>query len=164
MAQQARIDAQLTIGQVTESVNVSASAVLLEITSSNLGQVVTNRQVTELPLNGRNPFALAALTPGVTPLASFGAGLTGARGAAQTAGVNNFTSNGGITGANEISARRNSDHRLLSGSARTDSDDRHNRGIQGTDEYFSGRIRPHVRWHSKHPDQVGNQSVPWHAL
>ena len=76
VAQQARIDAQLTIGQVTESVNVSASAVLLEITSSNLGQVVTNRQVTELPLNGRNPFALAALTPGVTPLASFGAGLT----------------------------------------------------------------------------------------
>ncbi len=102
VAQQARIDGQLTIGQVTESVNVSATAVLLEATSSNLGQVVTNRQVTELPLNGRNPFALAALTPGVTPLASFGAGLTGARGAAQTAGVNNFTSNGGLTGANEI--------------------------------------------------------------
>ena len=102
VAQQARIDAQLTIGQVNESINVSASAVLLESTSSNLGQVVSNRQVTELPLNGRNPFALAALTPGVTPLASFGAGLTGARGAAQTAGVNNFTSNGGLTGANEI--------------------------------------------------------------
>ena len=102
VAQQARIDAQLTIGQVSESVSVSAAAVLLEATSSNLGQVVTNRQVTELPLNGRNPFALAALTPGVTPLASFGAGLTAARGAAQTAGVNNFTSNGGMTGANEI--------------------------------------------------------------
>ena len=102
VAQQARIDAQLTVGQITESVNVSASAVLLETTSSNLGQVVTNRQVTELPLNGRNPFALAALTPGVTPLASFGAGLTAARGAAQTAGVNNFTANGGMTGANEI--------------------------------------------------------------
>lgn len=102
VAQQARIDAQLTIGQVTESVSVSASAVLLETTSSNLGQVVTNRMVTELPLNGRNPFALAALTPGVTPLASFGAGLTGARGAAQTAGVNNFTANGGMTGSNEI--------------------------------------------------------------
>jgi len=102
VAQQPRIDAQLQVGQVTESVNVSASAVLLEATSSNLGQVVTNRQVTELPLNGRNPFALAALTPGVTPLASFGAGLTAARGAAQTAGVNNFTANGGMTGANEI--------------------------------------------------------------
>lgn len=102
VAQQARVDAQLTVGQVNESVNVSASGVLLEATSSNLGQVVTNRQVTELPLNGRNPFALAALTPGVTPLASFGAGLTGARGAAQTAGVNNFTANGGMTGANEI--------------------------------------------------------------
>ena len=74
VAQQARIDAQLTVGQITESVNVSASAVILDITSSNLGQVVTNRQVTELPLNGRNPFALAALTPGVTPLASLAPG------------------------------------------------------------------------------------------
>lgn len=102
VAQQARIDAELTVGQVSESVVVSASAVLLEATSSNLGQVVTNRQVTELPLNGRNPFALAALTPGVTPLGSFGVGLTGGRGAAQSAGVNNFTANGGMTGANEI--------------------------------------------------------------
>src|SRR4051794_6683849 len=46
VAQQARIDAELNVGQVNESVVVSASAVLLEATSSNLGQVVTNRQVT----------------------------------------------------------------------------------------------------------------------
>src|SRR5260370_550280 len=63
--------AQLTIGQVTETVEVS-SAVILETESSNLGQVISNRQVLDLPLNGRNPFALAALTPGLPPLASFG--------------------------------------------------------------------------------------------
>ncbi len=101
VAQQARIDAQLTIGQVTETVEVS-SAVILETESSNLGQVISNRQVLDLPLNGRNPFALAALTPGVTPLASFGAGIAGARGAAQVAGANNFLANGGMTGSNEI--------------------------------------------------------------
>jgi hypothetical protein len=102
VAQQARVDAQLTVGQVTETVEVSASAVILETESSNLGQVITNRQVLDLPLNGRNPFALAALTPGVTPLASFGAGIAGARGAAQSAGANNFLANGGMTGSNEI--------------------------------------------------------------
>ncbi len=102
VTQQARIDAQLTLGQVTETVNVSAAAVLLETDTSNLGQVITNRQVADLPLNGRNPFALAALTPGVTPLASFGAGIAGARGAAQSAGANNFLANGGMTGGNEI--------------------------------------------------------------
>ena len=102
VTQQARLDAQLTIGQVTENIEVTGSAVLLEADSSNLGQVITNRQVVDLPLNGRNPFALAALTPGVTPLASFGSGLVGARGAAQTAGANNFLANGGMTGSNEI--------------------------------------------------------------
>jgi len=102
VTQQARIDAQLSIGQVSESVQVSAAAVVLETDTSNLGQVISNRQVVDLPLNGRNPFALAALTPGVTPLASFGAGVVGARGAAQTAGANNFLANGGMTGSNEI--------------------------------------------------------------
>lgn len=102
VTQQARIDAQLAVGQVNEAVTVSAAAVLLETDTSNLGQVISNRQVVDLPLNGRNPFALASLTPGVTPLASFGAGIVGARGAAQSAGANNFLANGGMTGANEI--------------------------------------------------------------
>ncbi|MFN7934876.1 MAG: TonB-dependent receptor [Bryobacteraceae bacterium] len=102
VTQQARIDAQLTVGQVSESVTVSAASVVLEPDSSNLGQVISQRQVVDLPLNGRNPFALAALTPGVTPLAGFGAGVAQQRGAAQAAGANNFLSNGGMTGANEI--------------------------------------------------------------
>jgi hypothetical protein len=102
VTQQARIDAQLPVGQVSEAVEVSAAAVVLETDTSNLGQVISNRQVVDLPLNGRNPFALAALTPGVTPLSSFGAGIAGARGAAQSAGANNFLANGGMTGSNEI--------------------------------------------------------------
>src|SRR5262245_3757779 len=102
VTQQARIDVQLTIGQVSEAVEVSATAVILETDTSSLGQVISNRQVMDLPLNGRNPFALASLAPGVTPLASFGAGIAAARGAAQSAGANNFLANGGMTGSNEI--------------------------------------------------------------
>lgn len=102
VTQQARLDAQLVVGQVSENVTVSAAKVLLESETSNLGQVITQRQVIDLPLNGRNPFALAALTPGVTPLGGFGAGLAQQRGAAQSAGANNFMSNGGMTGSNEI--------------------------------------------------------------
>ena len=100
--QKARIDVQLSVGQVSESVNVSGQPVLLETDTSSLGQVITNRQVVDLPLNGRNPFALAGLTPGVTPLGGFGIGLTGGRGAVIAAGANNFQSDGGLTGANEI--------------------------------------------------------------
>jgi len=100
--QTARVDVLLEVGEVSQTVEVIGSAVLLETDTSSLGQVVSNRQVADLPLNGRNPFALAALTPGVVPLGSFGVGLTGGRAAAQAAGANNFMANGGITGANEI--------------------------------------------------------------
>jgi len=102
VAQQARLDIQLAVGQVSESVEVQATAVILDADSSSLGQVVNNRQVMELPLNGRNPFALASLSPGVTPLGGFGSGLATSRAASQAAGANNFQANGGMTGSNEI--------------------------------------------------------------
>ncbi len=63
----ATIDMQLEVGAVTESVNVSAAAVLLEAQTSSLGKTVETRRVVELPLLGRNPMQLAALAPGVIP-------------------------------------------------------------------------------------------------
>ncbi|MGH9628897.1 MAG: carboxypeptidase regulatory-like domain-containing protein, partial [Bryobacteraceae bacterium] len=68
--QVARLDLTLEVGAVTETVEVSARAVLLESETATLGQVVSSRQITELPLLGRNPYALAMLVPGVRP--SFG--------------------------------------------------------------------------------------------
>ena len=65
--QVARVDAVLQLGAVAQSVEVSASAVLLESETSTLGQVVESKQITELPLLGRNPYALAMLVPGVRP-------------------------------------------------------------------------------------------------
>ena len=63
--QAARIDLVLEVGAVTETVDVNAQAVLLDSESSTVGQVVGNKQVAELPLLGRNPYALAMLVPGV---------------------------------------------------------------------------------------------------
>lgn len=100
--QTARIDVSLKIGQVSESVTVDERAVLLESETSSLGEVITSKQIEELPLNGRNPFALASLSAGVVPLGSFGAGLNATRMAAQMAGANNFMANGGIAGSNEV--------------------------------------------------------------
>ncbi|MEO7143559.1 MAG: carboxypeptidase regulatory-like domain-containing protein, partial [Bryobacteraceae bacterium] len=65
--QVARLDLTLQVGAVAQSMEVQASAVLLESETSTLGQVVGSRQITELPLLGRNPYALALLVPGVRP-------------------------------------------------------------------------------------------------
>ena len=65
--QQATLDVQLTLGAVTTTVEIAASAPLINTTSATLGQVVENKYILSLPLAGRQPLALVALAPGVTP-------------------------------------------------------------------------------------------------
>src|SRR5213083_1000967 len=65
--QQATIDVELSVGAIATSVSVEAAATLLNTTSATLGQVVENKYILSLPLAGRAPLALVALTPGVTP-------------------------------------------------------------------------------------------------
>ena len=67
--QVARLDVVLKVGAVSERIEVNAQALLLESESTTLGQVIGNRQITELPLLGRNSYALAMLIPGVRPSA-----------------------------------------------------------------------------------------------
>ena len=59
-----RLDLPLALGGIAEAVTVTADAPLLRDTSS-LGQVVDNRSIVGLPLNGRSVIALATLAPGV---------------------------------------------------------------------------------------------------
>jgi hypothetical protein len=65
--QDTHIDASLQVGQVSESVEVTAETPLLQPETSSLGTVVDTRAATELPLNGRNIFNLTTITPSVVP-------------------------------------------------------------------------------------------------
>jgi len=60
-----RVDLTLQVGRVTETVQVSAAAALLETDTSEHGQVINTQQITELPLNGRNYSELALLSTNV---------------------------------------------------------------------------------------------------
>ena len=57
--QTARLDIELTIGEVTQEVTVSAEAPLLEVDTSGRGAVIDQRKIVELPLNGRDYNQLA---------------------------------------------------------------------------------------------------------
>jgi hypothetical protein len=66
------LDVTLEAGQVAEAVTVTAEASLVQTETSDRGSVVSGREVTELPLSGRNFTQLATLTPGVTRSTNIG--------------------------------------------------------------------------------------------
>lgn len=80
------VNVTLKVGQIAETVTVTSEGQQLETETSELGHVVTGRQATTLPLNGRNFAQLAQLTAGVAPAepgsrteTSFGFSSNGAR-------------------------------------------------------------------------------------
>ncbi len=63
--QRATVNIRLQVGDVAESVSVTADAEVVEASTSSLGKVVDNKRLLELPLNTRNAYSLVFLTPGV---------------------------------------------------------------------------------------------------
>src|ERR1700677_2024484 len=64
----ATVGIHLTLGSETQQVEVSANAALVQSTVSSLGQTVMEREILDLPLDGRNFSQLGLLQPGVVPL------------------------------------------------------------------------------------------------
>ncbi len=93
-----RVDFQIELGSVNESIEVTASQAALQTATSDLGQTVENKQVVDLPLNGRNTIALAVLAPGVRPQGTFGSNPA----TVNYTGWGNFSANGGLANANEV--------------------------------------------------------------
>ena len=84
VAQAARLDIKLEVGSMTESVEVTSAAPLLQTADSSGGQVVDSNFITNLPLNGRSSYDLVSLAPGV-------------KGSGSSASVN-----GGRPGSNDV--------------------------------------------------------------
>ncbi len=65
MQQTASINITLAVGSVTQSVTVESVSPLLQTQTSDVGNVITAKQIAAMPLNGRDPLQLATLEPGV---------------------------------------------------------------------------------------------------
>lgn len=65
VAQHATFRPVLQVGNVTQTVEVTAASPLVTTSNSTISSLVNNRQIEQLPLNGRNALQLIALTPGV---------------------------------------------------------------------------------------------------
>ncbi|MBZ5542331.1 MAG: TonB-dependent receptor [Acidobacteriia bacterium] len=64
--QTARIDLTLQLGGVAQAIEVVGQAAMLDTETSSQGQVVEQRSLADLPLDGRNPIALVSLVAGAT--------------------------------------------------------------------------------------------------
>ena len=100
-----RLDLDLQVGEVTETVDVKASAVTIDTESAAVGQVVSQKQVTELPLNGRNFLQLLFLGAGAVET-------SGEQGGMRQGAGNAISING---------ARPTSNNYLLDGTSNTDT-------------------------------------------
>jgi hypothetical protein len=99
LGQLARVDFQLKVGEVTETVKVTADAVKLQSKPLDVGQVIDEKRIQELPLNGRNYLELAQLSVGVVKNAQGGRGEQNSgegsvRGAGQTSSQSNVILDG----------------------------------------------------------------------
>ncbi len=65
VAQEATIDVTLQVGSTGQSVTVTGEAPLVQTSSSTVGGLVNEQQVSDLPLNGRNLVDLTLLQPGI---------------------------------------------------------------------------------------------------
>ncbi len=73
VASRQRISPVLKVGDVTEQIRVEGTAELIQTERSSVSTVVEEKQIRELPLNGRNPVQLVSLAPGMRFLGRSGA-------------------------------------------------------------------------------------------
>lgn len=77
VSQNRSVDFTLTVaGTATEVVDVTGAPPALDVNTSSMGQLIENKRVIDLPLNARNPFTLASLSPGVVSSADVGSEAT----------------------------------------------------------------------------------------
>ncbi|HXJ42475.1 MAG TPA: carboxypeptidase regulatory-like domain-containing protein, partial [Bryobacteraceae bacterium] len=105
VGEQRRVDVVLKVGATQQEVSVSANAVQVETTNTQLGEVIDEKKILELPLNGRSFIDLLGLQTGVAPSGTRGEGPGTVSVNGQRENSNGFLINGGdVSGAANFEA------------------------------------------------------------
>src|SRR5687767_11977069 len=113
VSETARVAFQLEVGQLSETITVSAEATLVETSNATHGIVIDEQKVVDLPLNGRNFTQLGTLIPGVVAPPG---GLGGQSGDATPGGFGNATGGFNVNGM-----RNQSNNFLMDGATNNDT-------------------------------------------
>ncbi len=159
--QRARVDVTLEVGGLTESTEVVALAPLTRTDSAEMGEVIEERAVRELPLNGRNFATLVYLVPGVTA-GQAGENLSGAS-TFNPRGASNFNALGSQANANAWLIDGIDNNEYTFNTVIVAPVGRVGPRVQGADRHLLGRVRPRRRRRLR-VDEVGEQRVPRHRL
>jgi hypothetical protein len=150
-----RVDLSLQVGNVSQSVEVSGAASLVETDNSQHGQVIQTQAIVELPLNGRHysDLALLATNVHVSPIAiSFSPSGTPREGA--------FNVNGMRSTYNNLLRHQQPE---LFEPGRT-ALARRRRRVRPHHQQLQRGVRPRRRWHRECCHALRNQPVPRHPL
>jgi hypothetical protein len=100
VAANVKADVVMQVGAVSESIEVVANAAMVETKDNSLSQVIDQKRVVDLPLNGRNPTQLLLLTEGTTTAP--GGDLTGSKNIQGSNGSGTFAVAGGQANGNNF--------------------------------------------------------------
>ena len=156
-----RIDASLEVGTLTESTTVQAESPLVRTDSSEVGTVIEEAAVKELPLNGRNFATLVYLAPGITP-GQAGENLSGAS-TFNPRGASNFNALGSQANSNAWLDRRDRQQRVHVQHRHRRALGRAGARVQGAVGSLLRRVRARRRRRLR-VDEVGHQSTSRHGI
>ena len=159
------VNVTLELGQLEETVSVVGNASMVETRSPGIGQVITNQQVLELPLNGRQLTQLIFLAG----LATGGPDANAAQGASALNSVRNYptvTIYGGRRHGerHHLPAGRRHAQRSLQQPEPAAAVPRRAAGVQGRDERAARAVRPSLGGRRQRRDQVGDEPAPRQRL